>query len=130
MVMDDQQNVGRQAPGHGRQRLARGLAFKVAALALVVFSLSATGLALRLLQAPQPADGGSSSRAPARPAARLFRDWPSRQDPAVVLVLTGQQQGYLQPCGCSEPQYGGLERRYNFVHNVLEARGWPVVAVD
>src|SRR5262249_11818114 len=32
-------------------------------------------------------------------------------------------------CGCSRPQKGGLERRYNFKKS-LEQWGWPVVAVD
>jgi len=130
MLMDDQENVGWQAAGHGRAPAARGLAFKVAALALVVFSLSATGLALRLLQAPAPGDGTASNGAGAKARPALFRTWPAKQDPAVVLLLSGQQHGYLQPCGCSRPQLGGLERRYNFVHTVLQARGWPVVAVD
>ena len=129
MVTDDQQNVGRPAAWRGRHRAARGLAFKVGALALVVLSLSATGLALRLLQPMQPGDSGSSDGS-GKAAARLFRDWPAKHKPALVLLLTGQQFGYLQPCGCSEPQYGGLERRYNFVHHVLQDRGWPVVAVD
>jgi hypothetical protein len=35
----------------------------------------------------------------------------------------------LQPCGCSSPQYGGFERRFNFLQG-LKDRGWPVVAVD
>jgi hypothetical protein len=35
----------------------------------------------------------------------------------------------MLPCGCSSPQVGGLERRYNFLQ-LLKARGWPVVAVD
>ncbi|HEV3256160.1 MAG TPA: multiheme c-type cytochrome [Gemmataceae bacterium] len=123
MVKDDQENVGRQAAG-------RGLAFKVAALVLVVFSLSTTGLALRLLQAPQSADSSASNGTGARAPAQLFSNWPTKKDPVLVLLLTGQEHGYIQPCGCSKPQYGGLERRYNFVHKVLQARGWPVVAVD
>ncbi len=44
-------------------------------------------------------------------------------------MLTADQHGYLSPCGCSEPQKGGLERRYNFLQ-MLKERGWPVVAVD
>ena len=31
----------------------------------------------------------------------------------VALLLSGESHGYLQPCGCSEPQKGGLARRYN-----------------
>ena len=57
---------------------------------------------------------------------RLFREWGK---PDLVLVLSAQQHGYLLPCGCSRPQIGGLERRYNFLQT-LKARGWPVVPVD
>jgi hypothetical protein len=38
-------------------------------------------------------------------------------------------KGYLKPCGCSYPQIGGLERRYNFFQTLKDA-GWPMVAVD
>jgi hypothetical protein len=58
--------------------------------------------------------------------ARLFRDWGK---PDFVIVLSAQQHGYMLPCGCSEPQVGGLERRYNFMQ-MLKAKGWPIVAVD
>jgi hypothetical protein len=62
------------------------------------------------------------------PAAKqqLFRGW---EKPDLVLLLTGQQHGYMLPCGCSEPQKGGLERRYNFLQT-LKARGWQVAALD
>ena len=42
----------------------------------------------------------------------LFRGWGK---PAVALVFTGQQYGYLQPCGCSSPQLGGLTRRLDII---------------
>jgi Cytochrome c554 and c-prime len=56
----------------------------------------------------------------------LFREWPQ---PDFVLLLSGQQHGYIQACGCSEPQYGGLVRRYNFL-KTLQQKEWPVVALD
>ena len=37
--------------------------------------------------------------------------------------------GYLLPCGCSRPQFGGLERRFNLLA-VLRQQGWPVAAFD
>jgi len=55
-----------------------------------------------------------------------FKGWPK---PDVAIILSGDQHGYLQPCGCSEPQYGGLTRRYN-LFQALWQRGWPTVAVD
>src|SRR5262249_14941396 len=60
---------------------------------------------------------------------RFFRGWDKPRPPDFVLVLTGQQHGYVLPCGCSRPQVGGLERRYNLVR-LLKERGWPVVALD
>jgi len=58
----------------------------------------------------------------------LFVDWPDAK-PEAVLVLSGQMYGYLQPCGCSRPQLGGLERRAQFITH-LRNKGWPVIGVD
>src|SRR5438105_3846482 len=33
----------------------------------------------------------------------------------LCLILSGQMYGYLQPCGCSRPQVGGLERRFELM---------------
>ncbi|MEM1061013.1 MAG: multiheme c-type cytochrome [Planctomycetota bacterium] len=46
-----------------------------------------------------------------------------------VLLLTGEVYGYLEPCGCSANQSGGVARRSS-VFKTLEARGLPVAAVD
>jgi len=59
----------------------------------------------------------------------LFADWPKGQKPDVAIVLTGQTFGFLQPCGCSRLQSGGLERRAVFM-NSLKTRGWPTIAFD
>ena len=58
----------------------------------------------------------------------LFTDWPT---PRAVLAITGELDGYIEPCGCTgkENQKGGLSRRQNFLQAVKTA-GWPVVAVD
>src|ERR1700736_2067243 len=96
---------------------ARGLAFKLAALALTAVSLSATGfLMLRWLHAPSLEGSGSETTAAPGPApSRLFYQWPRDHKPDLVLLLSGEQHGFIKFCGCSEPQYGGLERRYNFL---------------
>jgi hypothetical protein len=108
-----------RAPGR-----SRGVAFPLAALLAlaVVSALAATGLA-RWLRAPEV------PVAPAKPGKfpdSVLGGW---KKPDLVLVLTGQQHGYLLPCGCSEPQVGGLERRYNLV-KVLRDRGWHVLGID
>jgi hypothetical protein len=116
----NQDTAPRQAPPPGRSSLSQGLRFKLAALGLIgVSALFATGLALRL---KGPALSETADRIP----ARLFRGW---EKPDFVVLLSAQQHGYMLPCGCSRPQVGGLERRYNFMQ-LLKARGWPVVAVD
>lgn len=74
---------------------------------------------------------GFCGHEPAPPAGgkQLFADWPQNVKPEAVIILSGQTFGFLQPCGCSHPQLGGLERRANFMRSLRE-RGWPVVGVD
>jgi hypothetical protein len=64
----------------------------------------------------------------ARRNGAVFTDWPR---PRAVLVVTGELDGYLEPCGCAgkENQKGGLSRRHNLLR-ALERAGWPAVAVD
>ncbi|MFZ4732498.1 MAG: multiheme c-type cytochrome [Pirellulales bacterium] len=64
----------------------------------------------------------------ARRNGRIFVGWPQ---PSAVLVLTGELDGYIEPCGCTgkENQKGGLSRRQNFLR-ALEGAGWPVVPID
>lgn len=47
----------------------------------------------------------------------------------VCLILTGQMYGYLQPCGCSRPQVGGLERRYELMKRLTQ-NGYALSAGD
>jgi hypothetical protein len=50
-------------------------------------------------------------------------------NPAAVLFVSGQQEGYLEPCGCSAEQIGGLLRRYDFIERVRK-QNWPVSLVE
>jgi hypothetical protein len=59
----------------------------------------------------------------------LFSTWPQGVTPDAVLILSGQSFGFVQPCGCSRPQMGGLERRANFIAG-LKLKGWPVAGLD
>jgi hypothetical protein len=58
----------------------------------------------------------------------IFVDWPK---PDVALFFSGEQDGYLEPCGCAglENQKGGLKRRFTLLKE-LRDKGWPVVAMD
>jgi len=66
---------------------------------------------------------------PALTAPEPFAGWPK---PAVAIFLTGQQLGYIEPCGCTglENQKGGLARRHTLLRQLRDERGWPVVALD
>lgn len=57
-----------------------------------------------------------------------FADW---ERPEVVLVVTGEQHGYIEPCGCTglANQKGGLARRYSLLES-LRKRGWDVLPID
>ena len=58
----------------------------------------------------------------------LFQGWPT---PQAVVIVTGELDGYIEPCGCTgkENQKGGLSRRRNLLRAVASA-GWPLVTVD
>jgi hypothetical protein len=79
-------------------------------------------------QSADPPDLAAAPESKVEPQ-RLFEAWPKDRQPDLVLVLSGQMYGYLQKCGCSSPQKGGLERRYNFME-ALRARGWEVIGLD
>jgi len=85
-------------------------------------SIEATSAAPRL-EAWSPDD----KKDPGPERLPIFKDWPN---PQAVLVFSGQQRGYLEPCGCSpEFQKGGLARRFGFIKS-LEKRNWPVLSAD
>ncbi len=56
----------------------------------------------------------------------LFDGWTK---PAAVLVLSGEQHGYFEPCGCAEHQSGGFARRHDLVKQI-QAKGWPLTSLD
>ncbi|HUE70870.1 MAG TPA: multiheme c-type cytochrome [Pirellulaceae bacterium] len=59
----------------------------------------------------------------------LFDGW-SR--PVLAFFVTGQQLGYIEPCGCTglENQLGGLARRFTLLEQLREEKGWEVVPLD
>ncbi len=56
----------------------------------------------------------------------LLKGW---DQPALALVVSGRQHGYLEPCGCSATQSGGIARRSDLMHQI-EKRGWKVIGLD
>ena len=73
----------------------------------------------------QSISGGK--QAPTGQPEPLLADWKS---PAAVLLLTGEQHGYLEPCGCSIDQLGGMARRADLVRILTKERKWPVAGLD
>ena len=59
---------------------------------------------------------------------KIAVDW---IDPLFVFFVTGNQTGYIEPCGCTglENQKGGLSRRDSFLASVRK-RGWNVIPID
>ncbi|HLJ11579.1 MAG TPA: multiheme c-type cytochrome [Planctomycetaceae bacterium] len=74
---------------------------------------------------PLPAISIAKPSAPPAPKP-LFEGWVS---PAAVIVFSGEQHGYIEPCGCSLNQLGGLSRRADLLRQIGE-REWPVTAFD
>jgi hypothetical protein len=70
---------------------------------------------------------GTQAKPPGEPA-ELFAGWPK---PQAVLVITGNQHGYLEPCGCTglANQKGGLARRHSLIKQLI-AKGWDVAPLD
>jgi hypothetical protein len=114
----------------------RGYAvFLVVVLALG--AMATTGLLMARKQPPSEptakAGGLPAGEAPSKEvkefAAKYFKSWPVDQSPELLLVFSGEQHNYEAPCGCTLPQFGGIERRYNFL-NDLRKLGLKVVPLD
>src|SRR3954469_20165816 len=99
--------------------------------------VAAASVAIGILHGETAGDAGQGGDAAAAkhqkvdPVAvngAIFVNWPK---PDVALVFSGEQNGYLEPCGCAglENQKGGLKRRSTFLKQLRE-KHWNVVAMD
>jgi hypothetical protein len=80
---------------------------------------------------PQPtkSDSGTAGKvAPEEKEQVLAEGW---SQPWVALLVTGDQFGYLEPCGCTglANQKGGLIRRDTLLQQIRN-KGWNVVPLD
>ena len=72
-------------------------------------------------------DDGIPTAVAEHPHAPLqFPTWPK---PALTLVITGEQLGYFEPCGCTENQLGGMSRRAS-LFTKIQSLGWDVRGID
>ncbi len=94
----------------------------------------AIGLAAWFLMSDPPdtidstgsATGSATGNTQAATANPLLEDWSTDQ---LTLVISGQQHGYLEPCGCSETQSGGYSRRADLLKQ-MSHRGFRPIALD
>jgi len=88
-------------------------------------------------QSPAASEPGESSTAgeaekepfdPIKVNGPIFVGWPK---PKLALVISGRQEGYIEPCGCAglDRMKGGMSRRHALLKTLRE-RGWPLVGLD
>ncbi len=79
----------------------------------------------------EPTEDSKKKTDPAKEKERepLFVGW---DNPKVVFLLSGNQMGYIEPCGCAglENQKGGLTRRITLLNQLREEKKWNVVPLD
>jgi hypothetical protein len=122
--MDTKESAPAPAPVNNRKSRLAGVAMMLATLGLgsgafVYYSFCDTPA-----NQPKPEPKGA-----AWSYDTVFPNWPKDKKPEFVIALTGQTYGYLQKCGCSDPQKGGLERRWNFFEG-FKALGIECVPLD
>ncbi len=77
-----------------------------------------------------PAEGEAKPKFdPERINGKYFEGW---KTPRLAMLITGRQDGYLEPCGCAglENQKGGIGRRCDLIQQLTEDKHWPLVCLD
>lgn len=79
--------------------------------------------------ASSPAEKEREAFDPLKVNGPIFVDWPK---PKLALLISGRQDGYLEPCGCAglDRMKGGLSRRHSLARELRQKRGWEVVGLD
>lgn len=103
----------------------------LAVLTVVATFVSAQQSGESVLPASTTESAYAGKKAPVDPVEAngpIFVEWPK---PEVALLFSGEQEGYLEPCGCAglHNQKGGLKRRMTLIEQLRE-KDWPVVAMD
>ena len=105
------------------------MSMNIRRLALVVSVGGAICIALLGGDQQQTSAQSTTTDATSAPRVPLFRGWAK---PEFALFITGRQNGYIEPCGCTglEFQKGGLARRQTLYADLTRNRGWEVVPID
>lgn len=82
----------------------------------------------------EPSDEPQANDSAVEPSDETFAEIPAYDgwgDPTLAFFITGRQNGYIEPCGCTglANQKGGLLRRDTMLSELRE-RGWEVVPID
>lgn len=116
------------------RRVWFSLAVGAAAVAWWIFVETSGIVSTRIAAKDAATSKVSASPYPAKkfdPIAKngpIFTGWTK---PEFALLLSGLQDGYLEPCGCAgiDNQKGGMARRYTLIKQLKE-KGWPLVPLD
>ena len=94
----------------------------------IVVLLSSIFLAVVVVIFSLPHSVAQTTTSPDTPL-QAFQGW---QRPEAALVITGQQYGYIEPCGCTglANQKGGLARRDSMLQYLENEQKWNVVPID
>ncbi|WP_422927302.1 multiheme c-type cytochrome [Singulisphaera sp. PoT] len=107
------------------------IALTLVALVLTYVGCSSQNKEDEPAKVAKEATKGDAKGADTAPASDLgpkpFHGWPK---PAAALLVSGEQDGYLEPCGCTSGQLGGLRRRFELVQKLHEEQNWPLALVD
>src|SRR5688500_4971709 len=90
-----------------RMPVPRGILLAVLAAAGLL--AVAAGCSSSSTEDPPRGNGTAGKPAAPQPPQPLLDGWTK---PAAAIVFSGEQAGFLEPCGCTELQSGGLGRRH------------------
>jgi hypothetical protein len=131
MPTDPPEPLAKDSAAPGRSKL---FALIGLGIVLTLGAIAAAGALKAVFQEPQtkgeadPPAGGGADDEFQKFAGKYFHNWHGRK-PDAVLILTGQVHLYEEPCGCTRPLLGGLERRYNVIKQ-MRGMGIDVVPLD
>ena len=119
--------------------LASGIAV-VRGLSLIVIGIMLVGslfwMGIQMSDQPTPSlESAEHTGGPGEHSSQIVDDsdvvpvWKEWPKPQLALMISGEQHGYFEPCGCTSNQMGGMARRADLLNKLMDA-GWDVRGVD